>query len=154
MKTAFGPQKELYVRALVGETIALTIDQYDALVKGANAKQMCTVQGRRPNRSLNSQEQLPLWRWSFKRYGGITTAFWRLLALGRFPVVAGIRWFLTSHFPWEFFIVTAVLMVEETLLSLVLDISMRYVCYIHVGRNKVSDATKDLWQSLIENSTL
>lgn len=152
MRIAFGEQQELYRAALVGGIVVvppLNNDQFDALVESARTKQEHTAQGRSPNRSLHTGEQLPLWKWSFERYGGTTTVIFGFLALGLFPMVSGIRWWLTSQFPWEFLIIMAVILVEEALLSALLDVSVREVCYIRVGSRNVSVAMLEVWQTLL-----
>ena len=96
MKTAFGGDQEVYIpKWLAGELALppLSTADYDKLVAACDAKFRKRVgESMKVNNFLGIHIILPVWRWSFTKYGYTFTILWGTFALLPMSIVAIARW--------------------------------------------------------------
>ncbi|KAK0255173.1 hypothetical protein LTR29_003761 [Friedmanniomyces endolithicus] len=149
MRNAFGKEKELFVPARVGDQVQvprMNHDDYDALLRGAEHKQLLCSEGTNPNKWVQEGLTFPMWRWSLDRYGLFT---WILgpVSLILLPAVMTWKFAATGKFPLESLIFTALFAIAQAFAGFFLDVR-RSISYVKVGEQNVSQETTPVWNRL------
>ena len=147
MKMAFGANREIFTPVRLGEEMGytpLSIEDYDRLITAADLKQQKRI---RLNIWLSNQILFPFWKWSFFKYGLLTTLLYAILAFLPMPAIAVARWWWTRASWIPELAYGALFILVSVYGSMLLDVR-RDVCYIRInesGEGGVSSGMGGLW---------